>query len=68
MKKEEIKELSDKELKERLETREREYLQMKRNHSISPLDSPAKITQDRRMIARVKTELRARELKISNPK
>ncbi len=68
MKKEEIKELSDKELKERLETMEREYLQMKMNHSISPLDSPAKITQDRRMIARVKTELRARELKISNPK
>ena len=54
MKKEEIKELSDKELKERLETMEREYLQMKMNHSISPLDSPAKITQDRRMIARVR--------------
>ncbi len=64
MKKEEIKELSDKELKDRLETMEREYLQMKMNHSISPLDNPSKITQSRRMIARVKTELRARELKI----
>ena len=65
MKKVEIKELSDKELKDRLETMEREYLQMVMNHSISPLENPAKITQERRMIARMKTELRARELKIN---
>ena len=32
MKKEEIKELSDKELKERLEVAEKEYLQTKINH------------------------------------
>jgi large subunit ribosomal protein L29 len=32
------------------------------NHSVSPLDNPAKITQDRKMIARMKTELRSREL------
>ena len=37
---------------------------MKINHSISPLDNPAKITADRKMIARMKTELRARELNI----
>lgn len=41
---------------------EKEYLQTKANHAVSPLDNPAKITLDRRMIARVKTELRAREL------
>ena len=64
MKKEEIKELSDKELKERLEVAEKEYLQTKINHSITPLDNPSKITKDRRMISRMKTELRARELKI----
>ena len=64
MKKEEIKELSDKELKERLEVAEKEYLQTKINHSITPLDNPSKITKDRRMIARMNTELRARELKI----
>ena len=64
MKKEEIKELSDKELKERLEVAEKEYIQTKINHSITPLDNPSKITKDRRMIARMKTELRARELKI----
>ncbi len=62
MKKEEIKELCTKELRERLEVAQKEYIQMKINHSISPLDNPAKITQDRRMIARMKTELRKREL------
>ena len=56
--------MSDKELKERLEVAEKEYLQTKINHSITPLDNPSKITKDRRMIARMKTELRARELKI----
>ena len=62
MKKEEIKELGTKELIERLDVAQKEYLQQKINHSISPLDNPAKITQDRRMIARMKTELRKREL------
>ena len=63
MKKEEIKELSTADLKERLAQMEKEYLQQKINHAVSPLDNPAKITADRRMIARVKTELRQRELK-----
>ena len=49
-------------LKERLQQMEKDYAQLKINHSISPLDSPAKITADRKMIARVKTELRMREL------
>ena len=68
MKKAELKELSVKELKDRLEVAEKEYLQQKINHSITPLDNPAKITADRRMIARMKTELRERELNINNPK
>lgn len=62
MKKEEIKELSTPDLRERLAQMEKEYLQLKVNHAVSPLDNPAKITADRRMIARVKTELRHREL------
>ena len=62
MKKEEIKELSTADLKDRLAVMEKEYLQQKINHSVSPLDNPAKITADRRMIARIKTELRQREL------
>ncbi|MBP5315969.1 MAG: 50S ribosomal protein L29 [Muribaculaceae bacterium] len=62
MTKEEIKELSTKDLQERLAEMEKEYIQTKINHSVSPLDNPARITRDRRMIARVKTELRLREL------
>ena len=62
MKKEEIKELSTADLQERLEVMEKDYLQLKVNHAVSPLDNPAKITADRRMMARVKTELRLREL------
>ena len=62
MKKVEIKELSTQELKERLEVMEHEYAQLKINHSVSPIDNPAQIRRDRRMIARVKTELRQREL------
>ena len=62
MKKEEIKEMTTADLKERLAEMEKEYRQMCINHSVSPLDNPAKIRSDRRMIARVKTELRRREL------
>lgn len=62
MKKEEIKEMTTQDLKDRLEQMEKEYVQLKINHSITPIDNPAKITADRRMIARVKTELRSREL------
>jgi large subunit ribosomal protein L29 len=38
------------------------YNQVVLNHSISPLDNPAQIKQLRRMIARMKSELRQREL------
>lgn len=65
MKSKELRELSDKELQDRLEQAEKDYMQLKIQHSISPLDNPAKITLDRRDIARMKTELRARELKIN---
>ena len=65
MKQEELRELTDKELKDRLEAAEKDYAQLKIQHSISPLDNPAKINLDRLNIARMKTELRARELKIN---
>ena len=65
MKKEDYEELNDKELLECLDAAEKEYVQTKIQHSISPLDNPANITVDRRNIARMKTEVRARELKIN---
>jgi len=59
----EIKELSTKELRERIDAETVNLEQKKINHSISPLDSPAVITKARKDLARMKTEMRQRELK-----
>ena len=58
----EIKELSTKELQERIDAETAALNQKKINHSISPLDSPATITRARKDLARMKTEMRQREL------
>ena len=57
MKKAEIKELSTKELVERIEAEGVALNRMEINHSISPLDNPAQIKHSRRMIARMKSDL-----------
>ena len=62
MKISEIREIGTNELVERIETEVANYNQMVLNHSISPLDNPAQIKQLRRTIARMKAELRQREL------
>jgi large subunit ribosomal protein L29 len=62
----EVKGLSTKELKERVDAEAASLNQMKINHSVSPLDNPAQIKQLRRTIARLKTELHQREQKINN--
>ena len=62
MKQAEIKELPTADLQERLAKMEADYRMLKAQHSVSPIDNPARIKSDRRAIARVKTELRAREL------
>ena len=59
----EVRELSDKELKERLDAEKIALNQLVLNHSVSPLDNPTKIKEKRRDIARFLTELRQRELK-----
>ena len=62
MKSAEIKEMTTNDLVERVEAEVVNYNQLILNHSISPLDNPTKIKQLRRDIARMKTELRQREL------
>ena len=57
-----LNELSTSDLVERVEAEVANYNQVILNHSISPLDNPAQIKQLRRTIARMKTELRQREL------
>ncbi len=62
MKIKEVRELETKELAERIEAEVVKYNQMKLNHSIAPLENPSEIKAARRDIARMKTELRQREL------
>ena len=62
MKMTEIKGLETKELAEKLETAVAQYNQMKLNHAVTPMENPSQIKAARRDIARMKTELRQREL------
>ena len=62
MKSSEIRELTTKELVERIDTEKTQLTRLKLNHAVSPLDNPLKITVTRKNIARLKTELRKREL------
>ena len=58
----EIKEIATNELAERIETEVANYNQMVLNHAVSPMENTAQIKEQRRTIARMKTELRQREL------
>ena len=62
MKNNEIRELDNKSLEEKLENCVEKLHQLKLTHSISPLENPSQIKTLRRNIARMKTELRMREL------
>ncbi len=62
MKTSEIKELTSKEIAERLQTEQENLIRYRLNHSISPLDNPMSIRELRRNIARMKTILRSREV------
>ena len=62
MKTADIKELTPAEIQERLAAEKEALNRLKLNHSISPLDNPLQIKDARRNIARLATELRAREI------
>ncbi|MBR6980570.1 MAG: 50S ribosomal protein L29 [Prevotella sp.] len=62
MKINEVRELSTQDLVERLEGAMANLQQLKMNHAITPLENPMQIRMVRKDIARMKTELRQREL------
>ena len=62
MKIKEVRELETKDLAEKIEAEVAKYNQMKLNHAISPQANPSEIKVTRRNIARMKSELRQREL------
>ena len=66
MKNSEIKALTTEELQERLKTENTSQQNLKFAHSISPLENPLRIMQARKLIARLKTEMRKRELAVTS--
>ncbi len=62
MKTSEIKELTTKEIVERIQTEQENLVRLRLNHAVSPLENPNKLKESKRDIARLKTILRDREL------
>ena len=62
MKTSEIKELSNKEIVERLQVEKENLVRLRLNHAVSPLDNPEKIKESKKNVARLKTILHEREL------
>ena len=62
MKASEIKELTDKEIQERIQLEKETLTRLNMNHAVSPLDNPMKIKEARKNIARLQTIKRQREL------
>ena len=62
MKNEEIKALSQDELRNRIAAEKENLQKMNFAHAITPIENPMKITKSRKLVARLKTELRAKEL------
>ncbi len=62
MKQIEIKELSTNDLVERLDEEKKQLIKLKINHAVNPIENPNKIKEYRRTVARIKTELRKREI------
>jgi large subunit ribosomal protein L29 len=67
MKESELKALNDKELKERLKEERALSTKLKIQHAISSIENPARITVQRKMIARILTETKERSMSKSIP-
>jgi len=62
MKQEDIRNLSADDLQENLAEQSATLDRLRMNHSVSPLENPKQIKELRRTVARLKTEIRKREL------
>jgi large subunit ribosomal protein L29 len=62
MKASEIRELSTPEIIERIDENKKVLTRLRLNHAVSPLDNPNKIMESKKSIARLKTELRVRQI------
>ena len=62
MKYKDIQELTTKELKDLLADEQVNLVKMKISHTVSPLDNPLKIKETKKTIARIRTEIRKRQI------
>lgn len=62
MKQEDIKQLATNDLRDKITEEKNALIKLHLNHTVSPIENPLKIRSNRRLIARLKTELRKREL------
>ena len=62
MKTSELKGLSLEELQGKLEVEKENYKKLKFAHAITPIENPMKIRSSRRLIARIQTEIRTKEM------
>ncbi|MCF6169370.1 MAG: 50S ribosomal protein L29 [Bacteroidales bacterium] len=68
MKQEVITELSTADIKDRLEEERKHLVKLRMNHAVSPLENPHQITENKKTIARLETELRKRAIENENNK
>jgi large subunit ribosomal protein L29 len=66
MKSKELKDFSNTELQEKLETEVMRLIKLKINHAVSPLENTNILKESRKEIARINTELRCRQLNSVN--
>lgn len=62
MKNSELRGLSVDELKSKLSVEKENYGKLKFAHSITPIENPMKIKESRKLVARIETVLRSKEL------
>ncbi|MBV6639137.1 MAG: 50S ribosomal protein L29 [Cyclobacteriaceae bacterium] len=62
MKNSELRGLSLDELKSKLAVEKESYSKLKFAHSVTPIENPMKIRETRKLVARIQTEIRAKEL------
>ena len=66
MKQIDIKDLSNDDLNEKLLEQQELLVKLRMNHAVSPLENPKQMGGIRKTIARVKTELRKREIQAAS--
>ena len=63
----ELQGLSDEDLQNEINVREEQYNKLKFDHAVRGLENPLKLREERKDLARLYTEKRAREIKAMTP-